>query len=265
VVTVQRDTPTGEVAELVRREGYAVMEDALTAEQLAEITRVYDRLLHENPPAPGAIRVELPRLFERDPVFEQFMDNPPVFAVVRELLGPTLDLATGGELDYKFGATPAYISWHADLQFLDGLAYPRQVFWVRCVYMIGDVTEDMGPFTLVPRTHLRDPEESHRHVDADGQPLPVEGQVPIVGRAGSCLINNTEIWHTNTPNTSGEARRLVMVLYKPVWMKPWDNGYDLTPEFTARQTDPVRRQLAGGCSWTEHDPGKFPVASWTPS
>jgi hypothetical protein len=44
---------------------------------------------------------------------------------VRELLGPTLELGTGGELDYKFGATPAYIAWHADLYFLYRVAYPN--------------------------------------------------------------------------------------------------------------------------------------------
>jgi ectoine hydroxylase len=263
-VRVSRDTPTAEIADLIREEGYAIMEDALLPAQLAEISAVYEQLLDENQPAPGAIRIELPRLFERDPVFEQLMDNPPIFAVLRELLGNTLELGTGGELDYKFGATPAYVSWHTDLGFLDGLTYPRQVYWLRCVYMIGDVTEDMGPFTLIPRTHFKDPSELRRQSGEKGQPLPIDGQVPIVGRAGSCMINNTEIWHTNTASEGRSGRRLIMLTYKPAWMKPWDKGYELTPEFLERQTDPVRRQLAGGFSWTEHDSEKFPVASWRP-
>ncbi len=37
--------------------------------------------------------------------------------------------------------------------------------------------------------------------------------VRITGKAGSCLINNTEIWHTNTPNTTDRPRKLIMLLY----------------------------------------------------
>jgi len=162
---VARETPVAEVAEFVRRDGYVVMRDALTAAQLDEITEAYDRQLALHPREPGAIRLELPRLIELDPAFEQLMDNPPVFAVVRELLGPTLELGTGGELDCKFGPTPAYIAWHADFQFL-GIPYPRQFGWVRCVYLIGDVTTDMGPFTLVPGSHGRGGAELARYIGA---------------------------------------------------------------------------------------------------
>jgi len=263
-LSVPRDMPVAEVAELVRTQGYVVIKDALTPEQLQGIGDAYDRLLAENPPGPQAIRVELPRLFERDQVFEQLMDNPPALAVVRELLGPMVELGTAGELDYKFGSTPAYIAWHGDFQFLNWIPGPRHVYWIRCVYMIGDVDEDMGPFTLVPRTHTRDPQDLRNHINKDGQPVPIEGQLPIVGKAGSCLINNTEIWHTNTANVSGRPRRLIMVLYKPAWMKAWDKGYEFSPEFRERQTDPVRRQLVGALSWTEHDLNNFPVAGWTP-
>ena len=33
--------------------------------------------------------------------------------------------------------------------------YPRQNFWVRCTYFLGDVRDDTGPFTLLPGTHLQ--------------------------------------------------------------------------------------------------------------
>ncbi len=261
---VTPETPVADVAEFVRQDGYVVMRDALTPSQLDEISEAYDRQLALHPREAGAIRLELPRLIELDPAFEQFMDNPPVFAVVRELLGPTLELGTGGELDCKFGPTPAYIAWHADFQFLDGIGYPRQFGWVRCVYLIDDVTTDMGPFTFVPGSHGRGPAELAQYVGEDGQPLPIEGQVPLVGPAGSCLINNTDIWHTNTANTGPNPRRLAMMLYKPGWMKQWDKGYDITDEFASRQTDPVRRQLCGLSSWTDQDPSLFPAASWQP-
>ena len=80
-------------------------------------------------------------------------------------------------------------------------------------------------------------EEARNWLDTigeDGQPLPIEGQVAFTGPAGSCLINNTDIWHTNTANIGPDPRRLAMVLYKPGWMKQWDKGYDITDEFASR-------------------------------
>ena len=36
-----------------------------------------------------------------------------------------------------------------------------------------------------------------------------------------------------------------MILYEHAWMKPWQEGYALPPDFAGRQTDPVCRQLTG--------------------
>ena len=80
--------------------------------------------------------------------------------------------------------------------------------------------------------------------------------VRVTGKAGSCLINSTEIWHTNTPNTADQPRKLIMVLYKHAWMKQWEDGYDVTPSFAQRQTTPLRRQLCGLVNWHRGD-GKW--------
>ena len=84
------------------------------------------------------------------------------------------------------------------------------------------------------------------------------GQIGITGPAGSCLINNTEIWHTNSPLTGDLPRRLIMILYKHAWMKQWQDGYETTPEFAARQTDPLRRQLTGDIAWHQDRPTSPP-------
>lgn len=133
--------------------------------------------------------------------------------------------------------------------------YPRQNFWVRTTYFLSDVTEDGGPFTLLPGSHLKDHACPENH---GSQPRHIEGQIGITGKAGSCLINNTEIWHTNSPNNSDNPRRLIMICYKHAWMKQWQEGFSTTAEFAARQTDPLRRQLCGLYDW--HNPASnFPA------
>ena len=226
------------------RDGYVLMENAIPAPLLAEINTAYDAQLALHPRKPGAARVEVKRILEQGEAFASLMDLPSTFAVARAVIGADIELASGGELDHKFGQTPAYIGWHGDFQWMTGVPLPRQNFWVRCTFFLGDVTADMGPFTLLPGTH-KSPTPCPEWKDEKGQPVRQEGQIGITGPAGSCLINNTEIWHTNWPNTTDNDRRLIMLLYKHAWMKQWQDGYETSPDFAARQTDPLRRQLTG--------------------
>lgn len=246
-----------EIIALMNRDGYVVMEDALNPEQLRDLNAAYDKQLELRPPNP--VRVEIKRILERDPVFEQLMDVPAVFAVARSIIGADIELASSGELDHKMPHSPAYIGWHNDFQWMINVPYPRQNFWIRATYFLTDVTEEMGPFTLIPGTHLADRACPPEYNDDGKKPKTIEGQLPIVGKAGSCLINNTEIWHTNTANVSDRARRLIMIMYKHAWMKQWQNGYETTPEFRDRQTDPLRRQLLGDVVWHSGRPEAFPA------
>ncbi len=246
---VSPNTPLEDITALMQRDGYVLMENALTPAQIAALSGPYEQQLALHPPASGATRSEVPRILERDPAFEILMDLPTVFPVARALIGADIELASGGELDYKLPRTPAYIAWHNDFQWMADVPYPRQNFWVRCTYFLSDVKDDTGPFTLLPSTHLENracpPEMNH----VGGQPKVIPGQIGITGPAGSCLINNTEIWHTNSPLTGDLPRRLIMILYKHAWMKQWQQGYETTAEFAARQTDPLRQQLVGRIPW----------------
>ena len=242
-------TPVVETLELIRSDGYVVMEDALTPEQVEAIRRAYDaQIAMENAP-PEQRRIEIKRILEKDEEFANLMDLPTVFPIVRQLIGADIELASGGELDHKLGPSSAHIGWHNDFQWMTNVPYPRQNFWVRCTYFIDNVTEEMGPFTLLPGSHLSDRSCPQNWKSVNGQPIYVEGQLGIVGKAGSCLVNNTEIWHTNTPNMTTSARRLVMILYKHAWMKSWQEGYELSSEFSSAQTDPLRKQLCGQNVW----------------
>lgn len=253
-------TPLQQIVELMNRDGYVVMEDALNASQLHELNTAYDKQLEAHPPHPA--RIEIKRILERDPAFEQLMDLPTVFPVARSIIGADIELATSGELDHKMPHAPAHTGWHNDFRAIPNVPYPRQNFWIRTTYFLNDVTDETGPFTLLPGTHLAGHECPREYNDEQGHPKFVAGQLPITGKAGSCLINNTEIWHTNTSNVSDRARRLIMIMYKHAWMKQWQGGYESTPEFLARQTDPLRRQLLGEVNWHSSKPEAFPASRY---
>jgi hypothetical protein len=46
-------------------------------------------------------------------------------------------------------------------------------------------------------------------------------------------------------------------------MKPWQEGYEPSAEFAARQTSPLRQQLCGGLVW-HHGEEHFPARDWQP-
>lgn len=249
-----RDDMTTHI-ERVCTEGYTVVRNALSGPALQAMRSAFDRLIAERIAErertdPKVKHVEIKRLCEADPAFEALMDLPTTFPVARALIGRDITLASGGEGDWRRPCTAAHISWHNDFAWMQDVAYPRTNFWIRCTYLLEDVTDDMGPFTLLPKTHLADrPCPTAELSDAVGQPRSQPGEVRITGSAGDCLINNTEIWHTNTPNRSDRPRKLMMILYKKSWMQQWGAGYELSQAFAERQTTPLRRQLCGLTPW----------------
>jgi len=248
---IARTSSPAHAVMLLREQGYCVVPNALSAAELALLQPRFRALLEPLVMAsPDARHVELKRLLEADTAFTALMDHPATLPIVRAVLGADLTLASGGEGDWRPPHTPAYISWHNDFVWMPDVPYPRHNRWIRCTFLLSDVTEETGPFTLLPGSHRADrPCPSAALTDAQGQPLEVPGIVRITGKAGDCLINDTEIWHTNTANRSDQPRQLAMVMYKHAWMRIWEEGYELTPQFAAAQTDPVRQQLCGVGPW----------------
>ena len=257
---VKPETPLDEILQFMERDGYVLMENALPPDRLEPIQEAYDRQLLAHPREKGVGRFELKRVLELGPEFEELMDWRPVFQVTRALIGADIELSYGGVLDHKYAHAPAHIGWHNDFKWMVNVPYPRQNFWIRCTYFIRDITEEMGPFTLLPGSHKAEHVCPDDYNDLETrQPSTIPGQLAMTGPAGSCLINNTEIRHTNTPNRSDRDRALIMICYKHAWMKQWQEGYELSAEFASRQTDLVRRQLCGLMTWhkgEEHFPAR---------
>jgi hypothetical protein len=234
----------------LKNEGYTVVPQAITSDELDPIRIKWDEHMAVSlKETPDAIHAEIKRCLEQDPVFEPLMNLPTTFPIAHAIFGNDITLATAGEGDYRAPNTPAYIGWHNDFAWMQDVPYPRQNFWLRCTYFIDDVTDDMGPFTLLPGSHKADHGPTRDLTGEDGQPIVPPEAVRVTGKAGDCLINNTEIWHTNTPNRSDRPRKMLMVLYKHAWMRQWQDGYGVTEDFAQRQTDPVRRQLCGIVNW----------------
>ncbi|MCY3912602.1 MAG: phytanoyl-CoA dioxygenase family protein [Chloroflexi bacterium] len=226
--------------------GYTAVPNAISPERLEPIRERFDALIADYENVPSAVvdgastsvngvgSIDLHRFFELDPLFEDFMDLPTVLPIVQAARNHDVVLLSSGMGNYRAPNSPAATLWHRD-----GGPY------MRLTICLDDVTEEVGPTAVVPGSH-RDPNRPPAWANHDNQPRALPGMVPLTAPAGTCLINDTNIWHTAMPNRSSRPRRLVWVVYK------WSTQvYDVrpewhhTPEFIARQTDPVRRALLG--------------------
>ena len=106
----------------------------------------------------------------------------------------------------------------------DGQPYGSRIFGyegscpiiIRVLYYLDDLTPEVSPFRVVPRSHLS--------LHADGNPYnryeahPEE--VMVTARAGSALLLNHRVFHGNFPNVGSYARRMLAIAYRPAWAGP---------------------------------------------
>lgn len=223
-------------------QGYTTIPGAIPQAMLAAMRRRFDELIADHANVPSAVRtpssggIDLNRLLELDPVFSPLIDMPAVTPYVDKLHAGDYYLLGASIGNYMPARSPARCGWHQD-----GGPYTRLTF------MLSDLAENGGATAVIPGTHKEGggalPDWCN---DADGQPRILPGMLRVGGRAGDCMINNTHIWHTSTPNESDQPRRIVWVVYKrraQAMVPPEQYNLLHTPAYFAKETDPRRRKL----------------------
>ena len=244
-------------------EGYLLLPDLLTPEHVAQLktetaklkTRPVDYSVHQQ----GCPNIQ----FIGGPISE-LAAHPPTLAFLRELFGDEVLVMSFGYARSEPGHPG--ISLHTD-----GQPYGSAIFgyegsvpsMVRVLYYLDDLTTEVSPFRVVPRSHLS--------LHADGNPYtrykshPEEVIVPA--KAGSAVLINHKVFHGNFPNVGDRARRMLAIAYRPAWASPikevstWD-------ESEVAQLPDNLRPLYGDCNtrhWDYHGGNKPPnMASEAP-
>ena len=101
--------------------------------------------------------------------------------------------------------------WHITQPF------PSAVIGITTLWMLSEFTTENGGTWIVPKTHvdLRNPRGKE---DGIGDRNPLDGEMQATGRAGSVLIMDSRIWHSNAENPSAGKRTAVVVRYAPWWL-----------------------------------------------
>ena len=218
------------------RDGVLVIEDAVTADELArlrgvfadwvEVSRAHTHDFGETLDGrprfdlqpghtathPGLRRVQSPE--EISDVYANTMRNARTVDLCADLIGPDLRFHHC-KVNSKLPGTATKVKWHQDFPFEPMTNNDM----IACLLFIDDVTLENGPLEVIPGSH-KGPIYSHWHggrfTGAVSNEV-IEGRdseiVKCTGKAGSVCLMHACLLHSSAPNLSNDPRTLYITTY----------------------------------------------------
>jgi hypothetical protein len=227
------------------REGYFLVEDALSRGQVAALTELADGIWEKKVAAGQDQHKGLfyPNFIPDSPLFQDLVDYEKTLPKVWGILGWNVYLyhahlivtppSGQDKNDKTFG-------WHQDSGRVNREieCRPRPRLSLKVAYFLSDTSvPDRGNFWVVPGSHLRD--EMPMPEGGNGQP---DGAVPVLAKPGTAVFFDRRIWHAGTPNWSDVTRKVLFYGYGYRWIRTKD---DMTVSDLWETADPIRRQMLG--------------------
>ena len=201
--------------------GACIITDALAPELLDDLHRAIYRAAHtdrryglEQAYQYGKddhVNQRIWNLPSHDPVFCELAEHPLAIEVVRRTLGWPASLSSMSANITNGGG--ASMMLHTDQGYLPG---PLTRPWVfNLVWCVDEFTAQNGATLIAPG--------SHRLNGASLSEEAVRRMIPTIAPAGSLLVLDGRLWHTNGVNTCGVSRAAVFAVYTLPWLMPQEN------------------------------------------
>jgi ectoine hydroxylase-related dioxygenase (phytanoyl-CoA dioxygenase family) len=239
-----RESPTGLDAAhraAFERDGYVLLENALTAEEVQRLTAAVDIVYADERLAEGA-PLHLLAFCGRDGAFLELVDHRSTLPLVLDVLGANVFMYHC-HLDVhppEQDQSRPWM-WHQDggLVNRDLETEPRPRLSVKVAYFLTDVSEPgRGNFVVLPRSHMQNAIARPQDDDND---LP--GATPVLAGAGDAVMFDRRLWHMRSPNRSSLTRKALFYAYTYRWVRARDDLH-VRPDLLELVT-PVRAKLLG--------------------
>src|SRR5271169_956892 len=212
------------------RDGFIVVPDVFSAEDVAELRRVTDEFVSASATVtandsvydledthsadePRVRRLKAPHAIH--PVYMRASRNPKVVELLTDLWG-SLRYDTG-KLNMKSAGYGAPIEWHQDWAFYQHTNEDLAAVGI----MIDDVDMENGPMMVVPGSNQG---PIHDHHGPDGRfcgaidpatcDIGISRAAPCLGSAGSITVHHVRAVHGSATNLSGKPRRFLLFQYR---------------------------------------------------
>jgi ectoine hydroxylase-related dioxygenase (phytanoyl-CoA dioxygenase family) len=217
-------------------DGVLVVEDAVSAKELADLKQVFEDWVEESrsyskdygetldgrarfdlqpghsSDKPALRRVQSPE--EVSDIYANVMRKARTVDYCADLLGPNLKFHHG-KVNSKLPGSATEVKWHQDFPFQpmtnDDI--------ITCLLFLDDVTLENGPLEVIPGSH-KGPLYSHWHdgvftgaVDSNIIADQKSKIVSCTGKAGSVCLMHASLLHGSAPNLSNHARTLYITTY----------------------------------------------------
>ena len=221
----------GERIKHLEIEGYVVVPDILSPEHVKKLKAETIKLETNHTDYSERQRILKDRNLEyKGGVFTDLVAHPPTIAFLKELCGDEIIM-----MSYSYSRSePGHpgINFHSDAMsygshhFGHSLSCPKML---RVLYYLDDLTPEVSPFRIIPRTHLSFHNQANPYLRYKEHPE----QVMVTCKAGSAVFFNMYCFHGNFPNVGDRPREVLLISYRPSWAGPINEIESRDPEKVA--------------------------------
>jgi ectoine hydroxylase-related dioxygenase (phytanoyl-CoA dioxygenase family) len=261
-----RTEPAPPESHQLESEGYAVIRDLLTPEEVAElraeISAIYDRDPPDDrgPRDPDDQAMFRYAMLNRSPASQRAVAHPRLLSVIEPLLGEDCHVIANTAWRNPAGQPGGHAGqyWHIDagphIPLPDGVRWPADiphpVFAIGVHLYLQDCGIEDGPTGVIPRSHL-----SGRHPPMDrplDPDLAYEGQsvTPLLTKAGDAGLFVSDVWHRRMPTMDGDRGRFFLQVHygrRDIAQRllPTRESNQLSAEAIERAQTPRERTVVG--------------------
>lgn len=224
-----RTGPVPDESVQLEREGYSIIRDLFSADQVAELREEISAIFERDPPddrgsrPPEDAAMFRYAMLNRSPAAQRAVAHPGLLAVIEPLLGEDCHVIANTAWRNPAGHPGSHggQNWHIDggphVPLPEGVRWPADiphpVFAIGVHIYLQDCALEDGPTGVLPGSHLsgRAPPFDRTFDDA----LDYEGQrvVPLITRAGDAGLFVSDVWHRRTPTAEGDHGRFFLQVH----------------------------------------------------